>query len=228
MEKRLKEMEEKKQKQVSPTWVFIIAGVLIALIGPLCIYLGMQLGKDDNEGTNNNVIDNQTVNNTINNNSTENNIDSNITKLMDNLFYYSIDRCNIKTNFLVDKKFTASDFKNEELFSLVYSKRLNPANLLKTTFTASTVMQEINSLFGSNHNFKHESFHVECTTCSYDVSKAEYTCEVDGCGCVGPSFDTTWKYTAGYAAGNEAIVEFYVLFAKPNDDNYYKDFKLTN
>jgi len=140
---------------------------------------------------------------------------------------------NLKDTYLTDGVFKASDFSNQDIYSLalrsIYSEvEGDPATGTGfKDFSADTLEKAIAKIVGINYKFTNNSY-ISCPAWDYDINSKTYKApESTGCGCTTGPYHTIAKSIRALKIGKKIEIYQRVIFVDTLTGKGYSDSKKT-
>lgn len=126
--------------------------------------------------------------------------------------------------YLQDKKITAKDISNEDMYNIVLQQL--PAFKEYKDFTSDEIRTEIVKLAGNDYVYEDRTY-PSSIQWQYNDETKNYVIALDKQDCVKNPYTDIAKVTKAYKIGDEVTIFVRAIFANPETKKYYKNRALT-
>lgn len=126
--------------------------------------------------------------------------------------------------YLQDKKITAKDISNEDMYNIVLQQL--PAFKEYKDFTSDEIRTEIVKLAGNDYVYEDKTY-PSSIKWNYDSQNKKYVISSEQLNCKKDVYTDIAKVTKAYKEDDEVIIYVRAIFTSPETKKYYKDRALT-
>lgn len=126
--------------------------------------------------------------------------------------------------YLQDRKITAKDISNEDMYNIVLQQL--PAFKEYKDFTSDEIRTEIVKLAGADYEYEDKTY-PSSIIWTYDSENKKYVISSEQLNCKKDVYTDIAKVTKAYKEDDEVIIYVRAIFTNPETKKYYKDRALT-